>query len=70
MSVLKRREPVDPAAIYTCLMGHISRAGTFREGDQVRGDHEAVKQAPLFWYVGPLPEDEIRVLRTQRGLQS
>jgi hypothetical protein len=47
MPLLKSKPQAD--LLYACLESHTSKHGTFRTGDQLRGDHPAVADFPAFW---------------------
>jgi hypothetical protein len=57
---------IDPTAMYQCLVGYVGKAGSYREGDQLRGSHEAVRVNPTLWAPTGLDHDELGRLRLER----
>jgi hypothetical protein len=50
---------VDPNAVYLCIMGHVSKGGTFAAGARHRGASAGVTESPVHWMLDGSTDQEI-----------
>jgi hypothetical protein len=56
---LSRSPKPDAATLYVCIGSHVSKAGSYTEGQKLRGDHPGVQATPSHWARADLDSESL-----------